>query len=143
MRGGDTKPVFTYDAVRLTANKMDLEFPHQLFINGSFVDATGGKVLKSIDPSTEELICEVSAVSYNASQQLFHGKSQEWFKSSKVLRTYKYMQLNRKSRQSLFCDASYETSIRLPHTYKVLANILQTEHHLMEDPSSICHTPHP
>lgn len=63
MRGGDTKPVFTYDAFRMTANKMDLEFPHQLFINGSFVDATGGKVLRSIDPSTEELICEVQSAS--------------------------------------------------------------------------------
>ena len=65
MRGGDTKPVFTYDAIKLTANKLDLEFPHQLFINGQFVDATGGKVLKSINPTTEELICDVSQWPFN------------------------------------------------------------------------------
>ena len=59
MRGGDLKPVFKYDAIKMTANKMALEFPHQLFINGQFVDATGGKVLKSINPTNEELICEV------------------------------------------------------------------------------------
>lgn len=59
MRGGDTKPVFEYDAFKMHVNNMDLEFPHQLFINGQFVDATSGKVLKSINPATEELICDV------------------------------------------------------------------------------------
>ena len=44
MRGGDLKPVFTFDALKIHANKMDIEFPNQLFINGKFVDATGGKV---------------------------------------------------------------------------------------------------
>uniref|UniRef100_A0A2P2HYA6 10-formyltetrahydrofolate dehydrogenase n=2 Tax=Hirondellea gigas TaxID=1518452 RepID=A0A2P2HYA6_9CRUS len=63
MRGGDGKPVFTFDAVKITANKMELEFPHQLFINGQFVNATGGKTLKTINPATEELICEVQSAS--------------------------------------------------------------------------------
>jgi len=63
MRGGDLKPVFTYDAFKMNANKMNLEFPTQLFINGKFVDATSGKVLKSINPTTEEIICEVQAAS--------------------------------------------------------------------------------
>lgn len=60
MRGGDTKPVFEYDAIKMHVNNMDLEFPNQLFIDGQFVDATSGKFLKSINPATEELICDVS-----------------------------------------------------------------------------------
>ena len=60
MRGGDTKPVFEYDAIKMHVNNMDIEFPNQLFIDGQFVDATSGKFLKSINPATEELICDVS-----------------------------------------------------------------------------------
>ncbi|KAK8742942.1 hypothetical protein OTU49_017400, partial [Cherax quadricarinatus] len=54
MRGGDAKPVFEYDAIKMHVNNMDIEFPHQLFIDGQFVDATSGKYLKSINPATEE-----------------------------------------------------------------------------------------
>ncbi|KAG7167569.1 Cytosolic 10-formyltetrahydrofolate dehydrogenase-like [Homarus americanus] len=61
MRGGDTKPVFEYDAFKMHVNNMDIEFPQQLFIDGQFVDATSGKFLKSINPATEELICDVHA----------------------------------------------------------------------------------
>ncbi|KAK8387245.1 hypothetical protein O3P69_018098 [Scylla paramamosain] len=61
MRGGDTKPVFEYDAIKMHVNNMDIEFPNQLFIDGQFVDATSGKFLKSINPATEELICDVHA----------------------------------------------------------------------------------
>lgn len=60
MRGGDTKPVFEYDAIKMHVNNMDIEFPNQLFIDGQFIDATSGKFLKSINPATEELICDVS-----------------------------------------------------------------------------------
>ncbi|XP_064080015.1 cytosolic 10-formyltetrahydrofolate dehydrogenase-like isoform X1 [Macrobrachium nipponense] len=63
LRGGDTKPVFEYDAIKMHVNNMDIEYPHQLFINGQFVNATGGKVLKSINPATEELICDVQCAS--------------------------------------------------------------------------------
>jgi len=58
-RGGSDKPVFTYTPVKIHANKMDLEFPNQLFIDGKFVDSSDGKVLNTINPATEELICEV------------------------------------------------------------------------------------
>ncbi|XP_068238222.1 cytosolic 10-formyltetrahydrofolate dehydrogenase isoform X1 [Palaemon carinicauda] len=63
LRGGDAKPVFEFDAVKMHVNNMDIQFAHQLFINGQFVDATGGKVLKSINPATEELICDVQSAS--------------------------------------------------------------------------------
>ena len=41
------------------ANKMDLSFATQLFINGEFVDATSGKKTKLYNPHDESLICEV------------------------------------------------------------------------------------
>ncbi|KAK4319328.1 hypothetical protein Pmani_009720 [Petrolisthes manimaculis] len=58
-RGGDTKPKFEYNAFKMHVNNMDLAFPTQLFIDGQFVDATSGKFLHSINPATEELICDV------------------------------------------------------------------------------------
>ncbi|KAG0711342.1 Cytosolic 10-formyltetrahydrofolate dehydrogenase [Chionoecetes opilio] len=61
MRGGDTKPTFEYDAIKMHVNNMDLEFPNQLFIDGQFADATSGKFTKSINPATEEVICDVHA----------------------------------------------------------------------------------
>ncbi|XP_063608578.1 cytosolic 10-formyltetrahydrofolate dehydrogenase-like [Penaeus indicus] len=63
MRGGDEKPVFEFDAINMHVNNMDISFAHQLFIDGQFVDATGGKFLKSIDPATEKLICDVHSAS--------------------------------------------------------------------------------
>jgi len=59
MRGGGDKPEFTYTPVRMTANKMQLEFPNQLFIDGEFVDALEGKTLTTTNPANEEPICQV------------------------------------------------------------------------------------
>ena len=59
LRGGDVKSELEFDAVKMHVNNMDISFAHQLFINGEFVNATSGKVLKSINPATEELICDV------------------------------------------------------------------------------------
>ncbi len=39
---------------------MDIKFPHQLFINNTFVDATGGSSYKTINPTDESVICELS-----------------------------------------------------------------------------------
>ena len=39
---------------------MDLEFPHQLFINNEFVDASNGDTYKTINPNDETAICELS-----------------------------------------------------------------------------------
>jgi acyl-CoA reductase-like NAD-dependent aldehyde dehydrogenase len=37
------------------------EFPHQLFINGEFVDAVDGATFESINPATEEKLVDVAA----------------------------------------------------------------------------------
>ena len=39
---------------------MDVTLPHQLFIDGNFVDSQSGQVFKTINPTTEEVICEIS-----------------------------------------------------------------------------------
>lgn len=82
MRGGGGAVEFTYDAFKMRANNMDLSFPTQLFINGEFVNATSGKMLKSINPATEEVICEVNMASkadvddaVHAAEDAFNG---EW-----------------------------------------------------------------
>lgn len=62
-RGGGGKKKQEYPKVRLHANKMDISFPNQLFIDGLFCDATSGKKLRSIDPKDESLICEVESAS--------------------------------------------------------------------------------
>jgi len=62
-RGGGGKKDIEFDAVKMHVNKMDITFPHQLFINGEFVPATSGRTLKSINPHDESLICEVDAAS--------------------------------------------------------------------------------
>ena len=56
---GGAKREIDYDAVTVHANKMNLKFPRQLYIDGEFVNATSGKVLKTVNPHDESLICEV------------------------------------------------------------------------------------
>lgn len=58
-RGGAAKEELAFDAVRMHANKMDLTFPRQLYIDGRFVDGSSGKRLKLFNPNDESLICEV------------------------------------------------------------------------------------
>ncbi|XP_065175810.1 cytosolic 10-formyltetrahydrofolate dehydrogenase-like [Sycon ciliatum] len=60
MHRGGGKSTFEFDAVTVNANDMELKFPHQLFINGKFVDAIEGRTFKTINPYTEEPICEIS-----------------------------------------------------------------------------------
>lgn len=53
---GDRSP--KYEAVKLTANKMELSFPSQLFVNNKFVDSSKPEnTLETVNPSTEEVIC--------------------------------------------------------------------------------------
>ena len=52
-----------YDTVKLNVNKMDVSFPTQLYIDGTFVNGTSGRKLKSLDPKNESLICEVECAS--------------------------------------------------------------------------------
>jgi len=37
--------------VEKNTNNMTIKMPHQLFINGEFVDAEGGKTYKTINPT--------------------------------------------------------------------------------------------
>uniref|UniRef100_A0A3B3VK65 Aldehyde dehydrogenase domain-containing protein n=1 Tax=Poecilia latipinna TaxID=48699 RepID=A0A3B3VK65_9TELE len=46
--------------VEKNINNMTVKIPHQLFINGEFVDAEGGKTYKTINPTDGTAICEVS-----------------------------------------------------------------------------------
>ena len=58
-RGGDAVE-FTYDAVQMRVNNMDIKFPNQVFIDNQFVDAISGKKQKTINPMDESAICEVA-----------------------------------------------------------------------------------
>ncbi|VDP04661.1 unnamed protein product [Soboliphyme baturini] len=48
------------DLVKLTANGMEVSFPHQLFIDGQFVDSVSGETYETINPANESVICSVS-----------------------------------------------------------------------------------
>ncbi|XP_017012788.2 cytosolic 10-formyltetrahydrofolate dehydrogenase [Drosophila takahashii] len=47
----------------LRANKRVIQVPSQLFINGEFVDAEGQRTLDIINPSNEEVLCQVACAS--------------------------------------------------------------------------------
>uniref|UniRef100_A0A9J8AIM5 10-formyltetrahydrofolate dehydrogenase n=2 Tax=Cyprinus carpio TaxID=7962 RepID=A0A9J8AIM5_CYPCA len=51
LRGEDDEEEFTVDYVVKKLNNMTIQIPHQLFINGEFVDAEGGKTYKTINPT--------------------------------------------------------------------------------------------
>jgi len=61
-RGGE-ETKFEFDAAVIKANNMEIQCPHQCFINGQFVDATLGKTYDTINPTDESVICKVSASS--------------------------------------------------------------------------------
>lgn len=44
--------------VEMNINNMTIRMPHQLFINGEFVDAEGGKTYKTINPTTAQVVYE-------------------------------------------------------------------------------------
>ncbi|XP_015254721.1 PREDICTED: cytosolic 10-formyltetrahydrofolate dehydrogenase-like [Cyprinodon variegatus] len=60
LRGEDEEEELVVDYVEKNINNMTVKIPHQLFINGEFVDAEGGKTYKSINPTDGTAICEVS-----------------------------------------------------------------------------------
>ncbi|XP_035908505.1 cytosolic 10-formyltetrahydrofolate dehydrogenase [Anopheles stephensi] len=47
----------------LKANRRKICVPTQLFINGQFVDAEGGKTLPIVNPTNEQVICDVASAS--------------------------------------------------------------------------------
>lgn len=58
-RGGSASLDVQYDAVVMNVNNMDIKFPRQLFIDGQFVDAEGGRTIDSVNPADETVICKV------------------------------------------------------------------------------------
>ncbi|XP_055016334.1 cytosolic 10-formyltetrahydrofolate dehydrogenase-like [Boleophthalmus pectinirostris] len=60
IRGEDDEEELVVDYVEMDINKMTVKMPHQMFINGEFVDAAGGKTYKSINPTTGTALCDVS-----------------------------------------------------------------------------------
>ncbi|CAL8335692.1 unnamed protein product [Merluccius merluccius] len=60
LRGEDGKEELQVDYVEKDINNMTIRMPHQLFINGEFVDAEGGKTYKTINPTDGTAICKVS-----------------------------------------------------------------------------------
>ncbi|XP_040262754.1 cytosolic 10-formyltetrahydrofolate dehydrogenase isoform X1 [Bufo bufo] len=59
LRGDDEEEILI-DHVEKDINNMKIRIPHQLFINGQFVDAEGGKTYDTINPTDGEAICKVS-----------------------------------------------------------------------------------
>jgi formyltetrahydrofolate dehydrogenase len=58
LRGEDAIVVEFKDKV-IEKNNMTLRFPVQNYINGEFIDSESGNVMDTIDPSNEEVICQV------------------------------------------------------------------------------------
>uniref|UniRef100_A0A182PB07 formyltetrahydrofolate dehydrogenase n=1 Tax=Anopheles epiroticus TaxID=199890 RepID=A0A182PB07_9DIPT len=60
---GDRATTVDYKRVVLKANRRQISVPTQLFINGRFVDAEGAKALPIVNPTNEQVICEVASAS--------------------------------------------------------------------------------
>ncbi|XP_059505675.1 cytosolic 10-formyltetrahydrofolate dehydrogenase isoform X2 [Stegostoma tigrinum] len=60
LRGEDDEEELPIDYIELNINDLTLRMPHQVFINGQFVDAEGGKWYNSINPTDGSVICRVS-----------------------------------------------------------------------------------
>ena len=85
--GGSGQKKLEFDAIKVKVNKMDLSFPHQLYINGEFVNASGNKKLKLYNPHNSSLICEVESATrddvnkaVDAAEKAFYEG--EWTKMS-------------------------------------------------------------
>lgn len=61
--GSGSKIEIEYDPITMHVNKRDIKFPHQLFINGKFVNSESGKKTKVVNPADESIICEVECAS--------------------------------------------------------------------------------
>ncbi|XP_066554472.1 cytosolic 10-formyltetrahydrofolate dehydrogenase [Amia ocellicauda] len=60
LRGEDGEEELVVDYAEMNVNNMTIKMPHQLFINGQFVDAEGGKTYQTINPTDGTGICNVS-----------------------------------------------------------------------------------
>uniref|UniRef100_A0A0B6ZYE6 10-formyltetrahydrofolate dehydrogenase n=1 Tax=Arion vulgaris TaxID=1028688 RepID=A0A0B6ZYE6_9EUPU len=59
-RGIEDKEPFTFDSIDITANKMKLRIPYQLFIDNEFIDSSDGVTYNTINPADESVVCKVS-----------------------------------------------------------------------------------
>ncbi|KAK6042934.1 hypothetical protein COOONC_19561 [Cooperia oncophora] len=64
LRGGDNITV-TYDPIVMNVNGMELKFPHEMFINGKFVQSASGRLYDTINPNDESVICKVPKADVN------------------------------------------------------------------------------
>ena len=53
-----------YFQVKMNVNNMDLEFPHQCFINNEFVDSSDGATFDTINPTDESVSAAILTVAY-------------------------------------------------------------------------------
>ncbi|XP_053325425.1 cytosolic 10-formyltetrahydrofolate dehydrogenase [Spea bombifrons] len=60
LRGEDKEEEIIIDYVEMGLNNMTIRMPHQLFVNGKFIDAEGGKTYETINPTDGTAICKVS-----------------------------------------------------------------------------------
>ena len=51
----------THTQAVIKANGMDIECPHQCFINNEFIDASDGKTYNTISPTDGSVICTLAA----------------------------------------------------------------------------------
>ena len=51
---------FEYAPAPESRSVVDIASSYGLFINGEFVDATGGSTFKTVNPATEEVLAEIS-----------------------------------------------------------------------------------
>ncbi|EDW57959.1 cytosolic 10-formyltetrahydrofolate dehydrogenase isoform X2 [Drosophila virilis] len=54
-----------YEGFLLQANKREIRVPTQLFINGAFIDAEQQRTLDIINPTDEQVLCQVACASVN------------------------------------------------------------------------------
>lgn len=64
-RGAGGNVEIKYRPVEMNVNKRKIKFPCQMFIDGEFIDAEGGRTLPTVNPATEEKICDVQCASVN------------------------------------------------------------------------------
>ncbi|XP_077385403.1 cytosolic 10-formyltetrahydrofolate dehydrogenase isoform X1 [Festucalex cinctus] len=57
---GEENEELIIDYVEKNINNMTVKMPHQLFINGEFVDAEGGQTYKTINPTDGTVICDLA-----------------------------------------------------------------------------------
>src|SRR5215212_1595605 len=53
-------PVFDYAPAPESRSVVDIRSSYGLFIDGAFVDPTGGGSFKSVNPATEEVLAEIA-----------------------------------------------------------------------------------